>query len=212
MINLPLTTYLKIAAAILLLSLTARYLYLEKQNASLKQDKIALENNIAAYQDQKNGLDSLGHTLELKLDDLRHSNDSTVQSLHSTIKALKIDLKSVKSGTIINQHIENHGSDKIIFKDSCNFSYVDTLLLIKSKGLSKLKIDVVGDSIHTDLSIDNKTSIINYVKKEWAEPKFFKRLFTFNWKRKQHYRFVSTNTNPTVHNEITSIEVRKDNE
>ena len=157
-------------------------------------------------------MDSLGHVLRLSLDDLRHSNDSTVQSLQSTIKDLKIDLKSVKSGTVINQHIEYHGKDKIIYGDSCNFSYTDTLLLEKSKGLSKLDITVKGDSIYTDLTIDNETSVINYVKKEWVEPKFFKRLFTFNWKKKQHDRFVSVNTNPTVHNKITSIEIRKDNE
>lgn len=212
MMNLSLMTYLKIAAVILLLSLTGRYLYLEKQNANLKVEKTALQNNLDHYIDQKNGLDSVGHVLRLSVDDLRHSNDSVVQSLQKEIKGLKIDLKSVKSSTIIDQHVEYNGKDKIIFKDSCNFSYTDTLLLIKSKGLTSLHIDVKGDSIKTNLTIDNKISVINYVKKEWEEPKFFKRLFTFNWKKRQHDRFVSINTNPIIHNEITSIEVRKDNE
>lgn len=148
----------------------------------------------------------------LKLDDFKHSNDKMVHTLDSTTKVLKIDLKSVKGGTVINNHTEYNGKDRIIYGDSCNFSYVDTLLLEKSKGLSKLKIVVKGDSINTSLTIDNATTVINYVKKEWVEPKFFKRLFTWNWKKNTYNRFVSVNTNPTVKNAITSIEIRKDNE
>lgn len=187
-------------------------MYLEKENADLKRDNSALNNNIEVYKDQLAGADSVGHTLMLKLDDFKHSNDKMVHTLDSTLKVLKIDLKSVKGGTVINNHTEYNGEDRIIFGDSCNFSYVDTLLLEKSKGLSKLKIIVKGDSIKTNLTIDNATTVINYVKKEWVEPKFFKRLFTWNWKKNIHNRFVSVNTNPTIHNNITSIEIRNDNE
>lgn len=170
-------------------------LYHNKANRLSQELKMA-NNNIEAYQDALNGAQQASGVLRLDMKKLKDYNDKLVQQLDSVRKTEKLKSKEIQVAATQKQIINVNkskgvGGDIItILKDSV---YKDSL---QYNNLTKVYYTIGKDSVNIKLDVQNTQYLYVYKHREYKNKKnFFKRLITFDWKKKDVYKYKIRNTN-----------------
>ena len=170
-------------------------LYHNKANRLSQELKMA-NNNIEAYQDALNGAQQASGVLRLDMKKLKDYNDKLVQQLDSVRKTEKLKSKEIQVAATQKQIINVNkskgvGGDIItILKDSV---YKDSL---QYNNLTKVYYTIGKDRVNIKLDIQNTQYLYVYKHREYKNKKnFFKRLITFDWKKKDVYKYKIRNTN-----------------
>lgn len=170
-------------------------LYHNKANRLSQELKMA-NNNIEAYQDALNGSQQASGVLRLDMKKLKDYNDQLVQQLDSVRKTEKLKSKEIQVAATQKQIINVNkskgvGGDIItILKDSV---YKDSL---QYNNLTKVYYTIGKDSVNIKLDVQNTQYLYVYKHREYKNKKnFFKRLITFDWKKKDVYKYKIRNTN-----------------
>lgn len=170
-------------------------LYHNKANRLSQELKMA-NNNIEAYQDALNGAQQASGVLRLDMKELKDYNDKLVQQLDSVRKIEKLKSKEIQVAATQKQIINVNkskgvGGDIItILKDSV---YKDSL---QYNNLTKVYYTIGKDSVNIKLDVQNTQYLYVYKHREYKNKKsFFKRLITFDWKKKDVYKYKIRNTN-----------------
>ena len=169
--------------------------YHNKANRLSEELKMA-SNNIEAYQDALSGAQQASGVLRLDMKKLKDYNDKLVQQLDSVRKAEKLKSKEIQVAATQKQIINVNkskgvGGDIItILKDSV---YKDSL---QYNNLTKVYYTIGKDSVNIKLDVQNTQYLYVYKHREYKNKKnFFKRLITFDWKKKDVYKYKIRNTN-----------------
>ena len=176
-----------------------------------KADKLSEElrmanNNIEAYQDALAGAQQASGVLRLDMTKLQDYNDKLVQQLDSVRKELKLKGKEIQAAATQKQILSVNkskgvGGDIItILKDS---TYNDSL---QYNDLTKVYYTIGRDSVNIKLDIQNTQYLYIYKHREYKNKKsFFKRLITFDWKKKDVYKYLIHNTNDLLKEDSVRI-------
>lgn len=169
--------------------------YRNKANRLSQELKMA-NNNIEAYQDALNGAQQASGVLRLDMKKLKDYNDKLVQQIDSIRKTEKLKSKEIQVAATQKQIINVNkskgvGGDIItILKDSV---YNDSL---QYNNLTKVYYTIGKDSVNIKLDVQNTQYLYVYKHREYKNKKnFFKRLITFDWKKKDVYKYKIHNTN-----------------
>lgn len=169
--------------------------YHNKANRLSEELKMA-SNNIEAYQDALSGAQQASGVLMLDMKKLKDYNDKLVQQLDSVRKTEKLKSKEIQVAATQKQIINVNkskgvGGDIItILKDSV---YKDSL---QYNNLTKVYYTIGKDSVNIKLDVQNTQYLYVYKHREYKNKKnFFKRLITFDWKKKDVYKYKIRNTN-----------------
>lgn len=169
--------------------------YHNKANRLSQELKMA-NNNIEAYQDALNGAQQASGVLRLDMKKIKDYNDELVQQLDSVRKTEKLKSKEIQVAATQKQIINVNkskgvGGDIItILKDSL---YKDSL---QYNNLTKVYYTIGKDSVNIKLDVQNTQYLYVYKHREYKNKKnFFKRLITFDWKKKDVYKYKIRNTN-----------------
>lgn len=162
----------------------------------LSQELKMVNNNIEAYQDALSGAQQASGVLRLDMKKLKDYNDQLVQQLDSVRKTEKLKSKEIQVAATQKQIINVNkskgvGGDIItILKDSV---YKDSL---QYNNLTKVYYTIGKDSVNIKLDVQNTQYLYVYKHREYKNKKnFFKRLITFDWKKKDVYKYKIRNTN-----------------
>lgn len=169
--------------------------YHNKANRLSEELKMA-NNNIEAYQDALSGAQQASGVLRLDIKKLKDYNDKLVQQLDSVRKAEKLKSKEIQVAATQKQIINVNKSKGVggniitILKDSI---YKDSL---QYNNLTKVYYTIGKDSVNIKLNVQNTQYLYVYKHREYKNKKnFFKRLITFDWKKKDVYKYKIRNTN-----------------
>lgn len=187
---------------------TSGIFYHNKANRLSQELKMA-NNNIEAYQDALNGAQQASGVLRLDMKKLKDYNDKLVQQIDSIRKTEKLKSKEIQVAATQKQIINVNkskgvGGDIItILKDSV---YKDSL---QYNNLTKVYYTICKDSVNIKLDVQNTQYLYVYKHREYKNKKnFFKRLITFDWKKKDVYKYKIHNTNDILKEDsIRIIEV-----
>ena len=182
--------------------------YRNKANRLSQELKMA-NNNIEAYQDAQNGAQQASGVLRLDMKKLKDYNDKLVQQIDSIRNIEKLKSKEIQVAATQKQIINVNkskgvGGDIItILKDSV---YNDSL---QYNNLTKVYYTIGKDSVNIKLDVQNTQYLYVYKHREYKNKKnFFKRLITFDWKKKDVYKYKIHNTNDILKEDsIRIIEV-----
>lgn len=200
--KLLLNAILGLLAAFLLAS---GIFYHNKSNKLSQELKIA-NNNIEAYQDALTVSQQASNVLKLDINKLSDYNDKLVQQLDSVRKEQSIKSKEVQVAATHKQLLNVNKSKGVggniitIIKDS---TYKDSL---QYNPLTKVYYTIGKDSVNIKLDVQNTQYLYVYKHKEYKNKKsFFKRLITFDWKKKDVYKYKIHNTNDLLKEDSIKI-------
>ena len=184
---------------------------LSKQNKKLSESLEMAQNNIEAYQGSLQGSQQANNVLKLTVDELQTYNDKLVQEIDSVREQLKIKPKQVTTAAtqtqLINVNISNEVKEDLItiLKDSI---YSDS---VRCNDLTLVKYTIGKDTVNINLDIRNTEYLYIYTNREYKNKKsFIKRLFTFDFKKVNKYKYEIVNTNDLVKLEdVKIVEVKK---
>lgn len=169
--------------------------YHNKAKRLSEELKIA-NNNIEAYQDAISDSQQASGVLRLDMNKLQDYNDKLVQQIDSIRKQSKLKSKEVQVAATQKQILDVNkskgvGGDIItILKDS---TYNDSL---QYNSLTKVYYKISKDSVNIKLDVKNIQYLYVYKHRQYKNKKnFFKRLITFDWKKKDVYKYKIYNTN-----------------
>lgn len=169
--------------------------YHNKANRLSEELKMA-NNNIEAYQDALYGSQQASGVLRLDVKKLSEYNDKLVQQIDSIRKIQKVKKNEIQVAATQKQILNVNkskgvGGDIItIIKDS---TYKDSLWY---NPLTKVYYTIGKDSVNIKLDVQNTQYLYVYKHREYKNKKnFFKRLITFDWKKKDVYKYKIHNTN-----------------
>ena len=179
-------------ASVGLLSLFAVKLY--KQNQKLSERAEIAETNVLAYQGLLNDSQQANNVLRLDVKDLKSSNDSLLNELDNVRKQLNINKKALKLAATKSQSINVIDGKKtdgqVIVKDSI---YRDSICY---NDLTKVYYTIGTDTVSIELDLKNTEYFYIYKDKHYKnKKKFFKRLFTGDWKKVTEIKYDIKNTN-----------------
>lgn len=196
-------TYI-IIAVILLLSSYGIYLY--KENVKLKHEVTLNLNNIDSYKNIVAGSVNENSVLRLKLGDLRHSNDSLIQSITKAQKVLKIKDKELSEAYAIAQKIDTVFADTIKIPSNCNF---DKTLVLNDE--TKSRIILSDGLLQNHITITDTLNIFDYTRKVYVNdyPNFLSRLFHFDFKKTTLDRYAIKHSNDILKNQNVRV-IRKE--
>lgn len=184
-----------IAGLLIAFCVASGIFYHNKANMLSEELKMA-NNNIEAYQDALSGAQQASGVLRIDMKKLKDYNDKLVQQLDSVRKVEKLKSKEIQVAATQKQIINVNkskgvGGDIItILKDSV---YNDSL---QYNNLTKVYYTIGKDSINIKLDVQNTQYLYVYKHREYKNKKnFFKRLITFDWKKKDVYKYKIHNTN-----------------
>lgn len=152
--------------------------------------------------------------LKLDISDLKHSNDSLIQSLEDNRKSLKIKENALKQAisvqTIIRDTVIQELPVEYHVTTGCDFTVelvATDRMTGKQNPLTTCTISRFDNKIEWVPCIKNGQDLIIYNNKEWRNPNknFFKRLFTWDWKKDNIDRYSILNSNPSI--EITDTRI-----
>ena len=163
------------------------------------------QNNIEAYQGSLAGSQQANNVLKLTVDELQTYNDELVSKLDSVREELKIKPKYLSTAATQNQLINVIDSkeirDSVIqVKDSI---YSDS---IKFNNLTSVYYTITDDSIRIGLDIRNRQYFYIFTDRHYKNKKsFIKRLFTFDFKKVNSYKYEIVNENDLVKTEDVKV-------
>ena len=179
--------------------------YRNKANKLSEELKMA-NNNIEAYQDALYGTQQASGVLRLDVKKLSEYNDKLVQQIDSIRKIQKVKKNEIQVAATQKQILNVNkskgvGGDIItIIKDS---TYKDSL---QYNPLTKVYYTISKDSVNIKLDVQNTQYLYVYKHREYKNKKnFFKRLITFDWKKKDVYKYKIHNTNDLLKEDSIKI-------
>lgn len=179
--------------------------YHNKANRLSEELKMA-NNNIEAYQDALYGTQQASGVLRLDVKKLSEYNDKLVQQIDSIRKIQKVKKNEIQVAATQKQILNVNkskgvGGDIItIIKDS---TYKDSL---QYNPLTKVYYIIDKDSVNIKLDVQNTQYLYVYKHREYKNKKnFFKRLITFDWKKKDVYKYKIHNTNDLLKEDSIKI-------
>lgn len=179
--------------------------YHNKANRLSEELKMA-NNNIEAYQDALYGTQQASGVLRLDVKKLSEYNDKLVQQIDSIRKIQKVKNNEIRVAATQKQILNVNkskgvGGDIItIIKDS---TYKDSL---QYNPLTKVYYTIGKDSVNIKLDVQNTQYLYVYKHREYKNKKnFFKRLITFDWKKKDVYKYKIHNTNDLLKEDSIKI-------
>lgn len=179
--------------------------YHNKANRLSEELKMA-NNNIEAYQDALCGAQQASGVLRLDVKKLSEYNDKLVQQIDSIRKIQKVKKNEIQVAATQKQILNVNkskgvGGDIItIIKDS---TYKDSL---QYNPLTKVYYTIGKDSVNIKLDVQNTQYLYVYKHREYKNKKnFFKRLITFDWKKKDVYKYKIHNTNDLLKEDSIKI-------
>lgn len=194
-----------ILISIAIVSILSFSFYSYKKYESLKKENLELSNNVNSYKGiiSKNINDN--YILELKLSDLRTSNDSLVKSIDTHLKTLNIKDKSISEASVVVQSITDTIIDTVKVKDDCSFSKV-----VHPNKETTISISLENDTIKTIVSATDTIWLYRYSTKEYKNyySNFFSRLIHFDFKKLKLEKYNISHSNDMIKND--DIRVVKD--
>ena len=178
---------------------------LHNANKKLSESLEMAQNNIEAYQGSLQGSQQANNVLRLTVNDLHNCNDSLVHELDSVRKELKIKPKRLNTAATQTQLINVTDSREvedsaIIVKDSI---YSNS---IKFNDLTSVYYTITNDSIRISLDVRNKQYLYLFVDRYYKNKKsFIKRLFTFDFKKVNSYKYTIVNENDLIRTEDVKV-------
>ena len=179
--------------------------YHNKANRLSEELKMA-NNNIEAYQDALYGSQQASGVLRLDVKKLSEYNDKLVQQIDSIRNIQKVKKNEIQVAATQKQILNVNkskgvGGDIItIIKDS---TYKDS---IQYNPLTKVYYTIGKDSVSIKLDVQNTQYLYVYKNREYKNKKnFFKRLITFDWKKKDVYKYKIHNTNDLLKEDSIKI-------
>ena len=180
---------------------------LYNKNKKLSEGLEMAKNNIEAYQGMLNDSQEANNVLKLQIDDLKNSKDTVIQKVYEVAKENNIKIEKTNSVATQTQIIDVNDSKgvggQIIVKDSV---YSDSILY---NPLTKVYYTIDNDSVNIRLNVQNTQYLYTYTKREYKNKKnFIKRLFTFDFKKVNKYRYEIINTNDLLkESDVRVIEI-----
>ena len=173
-----------------------------------------LESNVIHYQDMYYGGREARAVLEIESDRLRYTNDMLVREIDSIARRRDIDLR--KKGSMAAKVSTNiNTSDTVIVdtdsviarKDTMAIKSCDFKVIIRPNDQTTYNIERKNDSIIHNADINNEQFLFVYPNREYLNKgkSFFKRLFTWDFKKVDLTRYEIENTNDEI--EITDTKV-----
>ena len=157
------------------------------------------QNNIEAYQGLLNDSQQANNVLQLDFQKLQSENDEILHKLDSVSKKLKIKPKTIKVGATQSQVVNVNASKGVggdiitILKDSV---YTDS---IQYNDQTTVFYSIGRDSVDIGIKLENDQYIYIYSTKEYKNKKnFFKRLFTWDWKKIEKTEYEIYNSNDLI--------------
>ena len=154
------------------------------------------QNNIEAYQGLLDSSQQANNVLRLDLKELENYNDITLHKLDSIREKLKLKSKSILTAATQSQVLNVNDSKGVggdlvtILKDT---TYTDSL---KYNDLTTVYYTIGRDTVNIGLDIQNEQYLYIYTIREYKNKKnFFKRLFTWDWKKIDKHKYTVYNTN-----------------
>ena len=154
------------------------------------------QNNIEAYQGLLDSSQQANNVLRLDIKELERQNDITLHKLDSIRNKLKLKSKSILTAATQSQVLNVNDSKGVggdlvtILKDT---TYTDSL---KYNDLTTVYYTIGRDTVNIGLDIQNEQYLYIYTIREYKNKKnFFKRLFTWDWKKIDKHKYTVYNTN-----------------
>lgn len=165
-------------------------------NKKLSDSLEMANNNIEAYQDILNNSQQACGVLQMDMSKLKNSNDKLIQQLDSVREKSKIKNTTLitaatqKQTILVSKSKGVRGNLITILKDSI---YNDS---IKYNDLTKVIYTIGKDTVNIQLNMSNTQYLYTYKTREYKNKKnFLKRLFTFDFKKVDRYKYSIVNTN-----------------
>ena len=172
---------------------------LNHKNKKLSESLERAQNNIEAYQGSLAGSQQANNVLKLTIEELQNYNDNLVNKIDSVRKELNIKTKQLNAAATQTQVINvNQGKEVVgdiitILKDNV---YSDS---IKFNDLTTVKYTIGKDTVNIGLDVHNTQYLYIYADREYKNKKsFIKRLFTFDFKKVNKYKYNTVNTNDLI--------------
>lgn len=167
---------------------------LHKQNEKLTAELELAENNVEAYQGLLNDSQQALNVLKLDFKDLQYSNDAILRKMDSVMQENKIKPKQVATAAtqtqVINVIASKEVGGEILVKDTI---YSDS---IKYNDLTTVYYTIGNDTVSVGLDVKNEQYLFIYHTREYKNKKsFIKRLFTWDFKKVNRYKYDIINTN-----------------
>lgn len=167
------------------------------------------ETNVLAYQGLLNDSQQANNVLRLDVKDLKESNDSLLRELDKVRQQLNINKKALTLAATKTQSINVSNGKKtdgqIIVKDSI---YNDSICY---NDLTKVYYTIGTDTVSIKLDINNTEYFYIYKDRHFKnKKKFFKRIFTWDWKKITELKYEIVNTNDLFYNQdVRVVEIEK---
>lgn len=167
---------------------------LHKENKKLSESLELAQNNVEAYQGLFTNSQQALNVLKLDMEDLQHSNDSILRKMDSVMRENKIKPKQVATAAtqtqVINVIASKEVGGEILVKDT---TYSDS---IKYNDLTTVYYTIGKDTVSVGLDVKNEQYLFVYHTREYKNKKsFIKRLFTWDFKKVDRYKYDIVNTN-----------------
>lgn len=179
---------------------------LSKQNKKLSESLEMAQNNIEAYQGSIQGSQQANNVLRLDIESLQDQNDKLLQQIDSVREELKIKAKQVNTAATqtqiiyVNEGKGVRGDLTEILKDTI---YTDS---IKYNDLTTVYYTIGRDTVNVGLNVQNTQYLYIYSTREYKNKKcFLKRLFTFDFKKVNKYKYEIVNTNDLLNTEDVRV-------
>lgn len=168
---------------------------LQRQVVNLNAEVSTKTNIIEAYQGMLNDEYANNNVLRLDISTLNSVNDKLLNQLDSVKNELKISNNALRTAMIQQSKVTVTEKEYIVVNDSCEFSKE-----FKPNDLTIVKIELKDDSLKYELDIKNDQYLYIDSQRDWKNKhkSFFKRLFTWDWKKINYYNYNIVNSNPIV--------------
>ena len=164
------------------------------------------QNNIEAYQGSLQESWQANNVLKLDINELQTYNDKLLHDLDSVRSKLKIKDKQLTAAATQTQIINvkdsmGVGGDLLdILKDTV---YTDTL---KYNDLTKVYYTIGRDTVSIALDVKNTQYFYLFNERVYKNKKnFIQRLFTWDFKKVNKYKYSIVNTNELVNTEDVRV-------
>lgn len=185
--------YIKIGFVALAIGLGLNNIRLSKKVDSLDNALARATNNLSYYEKALSKAEDNNRVLQLTVEDFKRSEDSLIIELKKQAKELKIKEKQLKTVASIETQISDTTVQELPKANNCDFC-----IELKPNQLTTVKVSRVDSILTHILNIQNRQDLFIDEKEVWRVKGFFKRLFSFNFKKDKLSNYQIVNTNPLI--------------
>lgn len=185
--------YIKIGFVALTIGLGLNNVRLSKKVDKLDNALSRATINMHYYEKALSKAENNNTVLQLTVEDFKRSEDSLIQVIKKQAKELKIKEKELKTVASIETQISDTTVQELPITNDCNFC-----VELKPNQLTTIKVSRVDSVLTHILDIRNRQDLFIDEKEVWRVKGFFRRLFTFNFKKDRISNYQIINTNPLI--------------